>query len=239
VLIAALGPPYLPPRGAWPRLVLFSFLAGPVNQGAFLYGLSKTHPAHASLLYALTPAGVYLVGLMLGRERVALRRVAGIAVAFSGVAVLLLGRGLAEAAAMRVGDAWVLAAVAAWVAVTVEGKRLSQDMGPLRLSAWLLVLAGVWVLPFGLFVIDVPALAAAAPLTWAGVAYLVLFSSVSSYLLWNFALSRADASAVAVFTNLQPVGTALAAAVFLHEPITWSMALGGAAVLLGVRLASR
>jgi len=238
LLIAALGPPYVPARSLLPRLALFGFLAGPVNQGAFLYGLSKTDPAHASLLYALTPAGVYLGGLLLRRERFERRRVFGIGVAFAGVAVLLFGKGLADARGSIAGDAWVLAAVCAWVVVTMEGKELAAQLGPLRTSAWMLVFAGVWVALVSPWLLDARALAAAAPLTFAGIAYLVLFSSVASYLLWNFALSRADASAVAVFANLQPVGTALAAWWLRGEPLTLAMIAGGALVLGGVRLAS-
>lgn len=238
LLILALGRPYLPPRKLVPRLMLFGFLAGPVNQGAFLYGLSTTHPAHASLLYALTPAGVYLGGLMLKREKAEGRRVLGIAIAFAGVLVLLLGKGLAEASGTLAGDAWVLSAVVAWVVVTMEGKELAAELGPLKTSAWMLVFAGVWVAFVAPFVIDVHALAAAAPLTLAGIAYLVLLSSAASYLLWNFALSRADASAVAVFANLQPVGTALAAWWWRGEPLTLAMLIGGTLVLGGVRLAA-
>lgn len=237
-LIVLLGPPW-PERRLLPKLVLFGFLAGPVNQGAFLYGLSKTHPAHASLLYALTPAGVYLGGLLLRREGFVRKRVLGIAIAFSGVAVLLLGKGLAEARGSLEGDAWVLFAVAAWVVVTMEGKELAVALGPLKTTAWMLVFAGVWVALISPFVLDVAALKAAEPWTIAGLAYLVLLSSVASYVLWNFALSRADASTVAVFANLQPVGTAIAAALFLHQPLTITMAIGGVLVLGGVRLASR
>lgn len=239
LLILAMGRPFLPPRRLIPKLVLFGFLAGPINQGAFLYGLSKTHPAHASLLYALTPAGVYLGGLLLARERRERRRVLGIAIAFSGVLVLLFGKGLAGARGTLEGDAWVLAAVVAWIVVTMEGKQLAAEIGPLKASAWMLVFAGVWVAFVAPLLLDARALAAAEPLTLAGVAYLVLLSSVASYLLWNFALSRADASAVAVFANLQPVGTAVAAWAIRGEPLTWVMVAGGALVLGGVRLASQ
>ncbi len=238
-VILAMGRPFLPPRQLIPKLVLFGFLAGPINQGAFLYGLSKTHPAHASLLYALTPAGVYLGGLLLARERRENRRVLGIALAFAGVLVLLFGKGLAEARGTLEGDAWVLAAVVAWIVVTMEGKQLAAEIGPLKASAWMLVFAGVWVAFAAPFLLDARALGAAEPLTLAGVGYLVLLSSVASYLLWNFALSRADASAVAVFANLQPVGTAVAAWAIRGEPLTWVMVAGGALVLGGVRLASQ
>ncbi len=239
LLIPLLGRPFLPPRAMWPRLVFFGLLAGPINQGAFLYGLAQTNAAHASLLYALTPAGVYAGGLLLGRERVRSFRIGGILIAFSGVAVLLLEKGLADARGSLIGDLWVAVAVVAWIIVTLEGKGLSAAMGPMKTTSWMLVLSGVWVLPASFFVMDVHALAAASPFVLGGVAYLICLSSAGAYLLWYFALSRAPASSVAVFSNLQPIGTALGAATFLHEPLTVAMAVGGALVLTGVRLVSR
>jgi drug/metabolite transporter (DMT)-like permease len=239
LLIAVLGPPYLPPRSLWLKLAVFGLLAGPVNQGLFLFGLSKTSAAHAALLYALTPAGVYLSGLFLKRERVAARRIVGIVIAFAGVLVLLLEKGLAEARDSLEGDLWVFMAVIAWVAVTVEGRSLTSDMGPLKTTSWMLVFAGGWALLAAPWMLDAGALLAAGPWVKAGVAYLIVLSSAAAYVLWYYALSRAEASAVAVFSNLQPVGTALGAAAFLHEPLTVAMGVGGALVLVGVRYVSR
>jgi drug/metabolite transporter (DMT)-like permease len=182
---------------------------------------------------------VYVLGLLLGRERVAARRMAGIAVAFAGVLVLLLEKGLADARGSLVGDAWVFAAVIAWVVVTVEGRSLSAAMGPLKTTSWMLVLSGVWVALGAPFLMQMDALRAATPMVDLGLVYLIVLSSVGAYVLWYFALSRAEASAVAVFSNLQPVGTAIGAALFLHEPLTIAMGAGGALVLVGVRIASR
>jgi drug/metabolite transporter (DMT)-like permease len=238
-VIALLGPPYLPPRALWPKLALFGLLAGPINQGLFLYGLSKTTAAHASLLYALSPAGVYLGGLLLGRERFAARRIGGIVVALAGVTVLLLEKGLANAKGSLIGDAWVSLGVVAWVIVTLEGAKLSSAMGPLKTTSWMLVLSGVWVALASPWLVDPGALRSASSAVLGGIVYLIVFASAGAYILWYFVLSRMEASAAAVFSNLQPVGTALGAAAFLHEPLTVAMAVGGALVLVGVRVASR
>jgi len=57
LLLLRLRPPgqRLPPRAAWRKLLLLSFVAVPLNQGFFLYGLQLSTAAHASLLYTLTP----------------------------------------------------------------------------------------------------------------------------------------------------------------------------------------
>jgi drug/metabolite transporter (DMT)-like permease len=238
-VIALLGPPYLPPRALWPKLALFGLLAGPINQGLFIYGLSKTTAAHASLLYALSPAGVYLGSLVLGRERFAARRIGGIVVALAGVTVLLLEKGLANAKGSLIGDAWVSMGVVSWVIVTLEGAKLSSAMGPLKTTSWMLVLSGVWVALASPWLVDFGALRSASSTVLGGIVYLIVFASAGAYILWYFVLSRMEASAAAVYSNLQPVGTALGAAAFLHEPLTVAMAVGGALVLIGVRVASR
>ncbi len=69
--------------------------------------------------------------------------------------------------------------------------------------------------------------------------YLGVLTSVVSYLLWVYALSKTDASKVAIFSNLQPVATALAAWAILGEPLTWEIGVGGALVLLGLRVTQR
>ena len=72
---------------------------------------------------------------------------------------------------------------------------------------------------------------------WLGVAYLDLVTSVVAYLLWYWALAHLPAARVAVFTNLQPVATAVLAHVFLGEHVTPQFIGGALVVISGVVLA--
>ena len=65
-----------------------------MNQGFFLFGLSQSTASHAALLYALTPAVVFLLARRYLNEGRAGGKLAGIAVAFTGVVLILLDRGL-------------------------------------------------------------------------------------------------------------------------------------------------
>ena len=76
-------------RADLPRVLLLGFLVVPINQGFFLFGLAHTTPTHAALLYALTPVIVYLMARRLLGEGRALATLAGIAIAFAGVLVIL------------------------------------------------------------------------------------------------------------------------------------------------------
>lgn len=238
-ILAALPGRRLPPREDWAWLLGFGFLAGPVNQGLFMAGLQTSKATHGALLYALTPIGVYLLAVARGREVASARRLWGIGLAFAGVVVLLLGRGLREALEPLLGDLLILGAVASWVVWTTESKPFASRHGGLRTAAWSLLAGGLWMLPAAPFTVTREALAVVTPVGWWCLAYLVVMTSVVSYALWNYALARVEPSRVAVFANLQPVATALAAWGLLGEPLVWEVAAGGALVLLGVRLAQR
>ncbi|MCK8496876.1 DMT family transporter [Myxococcus fulvus] len=235
-LLALVPGPKLPPRNAWGRILFLGLMAGPVNQVFFFTGLSRSTAAHGALLYSLMPLGVYVLSLARGQERASTRTLAGIAVAFVGVVVLLLGRGLAEARGSLTGDLLILCAVMAWVVYTTEGKPFVAIHGPLRATAWCMTMATVMMLPFAPFVANPQALVATSTLAKGCIVYLGLLTSVVAYVLWYYALSKVSASKVAIFSNLQPAATALAAWALLDEALHWEIAVGGVLVLAGVRL---
>lgn len=238
-LLAALGAPRVPPRSTWGWWLLFGLLAGPVNQGFFVYGLSQSKASHAGLLYGLTPVGVYLLSIARGKERPTSSRLWGIALAFAGVVVLLFSRGLSEAMGPLVGDLFILGAVVAWVFWTAESRDKAQQFGGLRTAGWSLIAGALWCLPAAPFVVKGDEFLAAPAIVWWCLFYLVVLTSMGSYALWNYALSRTEASRVAVFANLQPIATALAAWALLGESLGWPLVVSAALVLAGVRLAQR
>jgi drug/metabolite transporter (DMT)-like permease len=198
--------------------------------------MQHTTAAHGALIFSLTPLGVYLVELARGRERPRWTATAGIVVALAGVLLLLLARGVTALSGLFLGDVLLLASLLAWVFYTTEGRELVASEGPLRTSAWSNIAGALMLLPLMPFVLRPERVFAASLLAKGAILYLGLGSSVLSYAIWFAALGRTDASKVAVFSNLQPVATALAAWALLGEPLSWEVVVGGALVLLGVRL---
>src|SRR5215475_5015506 len=235
-LVAILPGPALPPRRAVGTVLLLGLLAGPLNQGLFFAGLRQSTAAHAALLYALTPIGVYLYSVLRGRETPNTRAGMGLLLAFSGVLVLLLAHGLRALSGVFVGDLLILGAVTAWVLYTAEGKAFIGEHGALRATAWSMIAGALWLLPLAPWALQPELVLGASAVVKGAIVYLALLTSVVSYLLWYWALGRTDASKVAVFSNLQPVATAVAAWLVLGEHIGWEVAVGGALVLAGVRV---
>jgi len=243
LLLLRVRPPgqRLPPRSAWPQLLVLSFVVVPVSQGFFQTGLALSTAAHAALLYSLTPLFVLLLAQALRRELPGVRTALGTLIALAGTLYVLAWRGLDLSRGPLVGDLLLLVAVIAWAWFTAEGRPLVTVHGPLPVIAWTLIAGTAMYLPLGIASLAAPGtvhrIVHASGAAWLGVAYLVLVTSVVAYLLWYWALAHLPAARVAVFTNLQPLATAVLAHVFLGEHVTPQFVGGALVVISGVVLA--
>ena len=230
-------------RGDLARLAVLGFVAIPLNQGLFLFGLSWSTPGHAALLYAMTPVFVFLLALARREEKGSLLKVAGIATAFAGAAVVLVARGQlsgrAGASRALFGDVLVLLAVVAWAVYVVWGKPYAERYGVVATTGITIVTGSLLYLPLGLAFSRSSSFAALSPVGWGSVAYLVVLTSVVSYLLYYWALAREDASRVAIWSNTQPVLTALLAWAVYGDPLTPPFVVGGLLVIAGVVMTQR
>ena len=244
-------------RSDWRQLFFLGVVGVPLNQGLFLAGLALTSAAHAALLYALTPALVLLIGVRRGVERFSRGRVVGIALAIAGVAIVLVDAALRTPAAVApgtasaahqaagsnplAGDLMVLGAVVCWALYTALSRDVIARIGAMRATVGALGIGACVYIPIGLvswwwigFSFDhLPASA------WGSVAWLIVMSSVVSYFCWYYAIRRLDPSRVAVFINLQPIGTALAQWALFSLPLGPAFLAGGALVVAGVITAQR
>jgi drug/metabolite transporter (DMT)-like permease len=230
------------PRRDLARLAVLGFVAIPVNQGFFLTGLSMTTPGHAALLYALTPVFVFLLALARREERASRLKAAGIATAFAGAAVVLFSRGLLTGSAGArglLGDFLVLVGVVAWAVYVVWGKPYAERYGVITTTGLSIVMGSLLYLPVGLALSHVESFRALSTAGWGSLAYLVVLTSVVSYLIYYWALAREDASRVAIWSNTQPVLTALLAWVLYGDPLSPSFAAGTVLVIAGVVMTER
>ncbi len=217
-------------------LALFSV---PFNQGLFLYGMKYTLAAHGALLYAATPIMVLCLSCIWLKERPSALKITGIALGFAGVLLVLFEKGLDLSGQTLKGDILIFFAVLTWSVYTILSKKMLQKYRPLQVTGYSLMLGAALFLPIGLLPIlrqDY------ANITWSGLSsilYLALLTSVLGYLTWNWALSKIEASKVAVVSNLQPVFAAFLAWMFLGEKITHNFIIGAAVVAAGVILTEK
>lgn len=226
------------PPGAWWPLIWMGVLSNTLYQVFFMYGLTHTSVANASLIIATTPLLVAFLGAATGIE--ALRRpvVTGGILGFAGVAFILAGKGAALGVGGLAGDASIFGATLCWAIFTLGVRALRVRISTLRLTAWTMVTGAPGLLLLGapgLITLNWSTLGARA---WTGVAYSTLLAIVVAYILWNNGVRVVGSGRTAIFNSMIPLIAMLVAWPLLGEhprPIQ----IGGAVLIVSGVLLSR
>ncbi len=218
------------------RLFLLGGLNILVNQFLYLEGLRFTTPANSALLYALTPAIVFLLAIRVHWEQTNWKKIAGIIIAFVGTAILMLEHGASFGSENTKGNMLIFVAVIAWSLFTMLGKPLIIKYGALRVTAQHMIIGAFLYLPFGLFTLDIQLVSQFDLTIWEEILYLGIFASCINYVLWYYALGKLATSKVAIFQNLQPVLTTILALSLGLAHLSPELLGGGVLALAGVLL---
>lgn len=241
-----------PPLTPHTRRLLFleSFLGNFLFSICMLFGVSMTTAVAAGVVMSSIPAVVALLSLLFLRERVGWRSAAGIACAALGIGLFSLqkvapGTELAADATgpwgmnrALLGNLLVFAAVVCEASYVVIGKRLTDGLGPKRISAIINLWGFALVTPFGLWaalqfdfsVVSLP--------IWGLLLFYGLAASVWTVWLWMTGLKGVPASQAGVFTVMLPISAAAIGVVFLGERLTGLQVVAFGIALLGLVLAT-
>jgi len=225
----------IPPRDHL-KILLVGIVLIPANQLLFLVGQSLTTASHASLLFATTPIFIYLLAVLILKEKATFRRTFGIIIATAGVYLILTSGKIRFGREHLLGNLLIIAAVIAWAFGTIIGKPLAQKYGALRVTGLALTYGSLLYFPFGIYKTVQYPLSTVPWVGWFSVAYMAVVVSTFAYVLWYWILKYMEASRVAVIQNLQPIVASAAAVALLGEPITRHFVIGGVIILGGVLL---
>ncbi len=235
----------LPRREDWLPLVGLGFL-GFTGYHLFL-NLGESNPdvtaGTAALIIASDPAFIAILAIPLLRERIHPLRAIGIALAFAGLAVMILfaAPGSQLRFSLSVGALEVVPSVIFTAVYLVLGKNYLARYRPFVFVAYTIMLGTLLTLPvvaaaWPTFVHDVTSL------TWSGLLP-VLFLSVCptfiGYSLWFRAMERMPAAAAGAWLYVSTLIAVVGGILLLGEHVTESMILGGAMVIGGVVVAQQ
>lgn len=225
------------PAPVWRRLALIAVCGSVVNNLAIAWGQSYLAAALASLIVTSNPIFTTLISRLLLGEPLTRRKLSGIAMAFSGLMIVLL-YGSSEARFSvdnAVGVLILICAPLGWATYTVLSKPLLQQYEPHVIAGYTTILGGIMLSPMLLFNPELFGQAAAFSVrTWLAVMTMSVLAVFLGYILWYRGLRRLEPTQVAVYVYLVPFFGVLSAWLLLGETITRYLLLGGATILAGV-----
>jgi drug/metabolite transporter (DMT)-like permease len=224
------------------RLFLLSLFGTSLHYGAQTAGLQYTTASNASLYTTTGPITILLLSAILLGERITLRKAVGVLVAVAGVLVVMGWETLSSFELGNVkGDLLVLASIVMWGLFTVFGKKMTDELGALRVTAWVTILGAATMIPAGWGEARTTgfSLGDTSGEAWVAIAFLGVACSFFATLLYFVALGLSESQKVGVYLYTIPPMTAVVAALYLGEVITVNLVIGAVLVIGGVALTER
>jgi O-acetylserine/cysteine efflux transporter len=198
-------------------------------------GLRYVDASAAAVLTQLQlPFAALLAAFVFG-ERLSVRAISGIALAFAGV-VVIAGTPNIFAAGWT-GLVLMIAAAFFWAVASLQMKSLGR-ISPFAANAWLAVFAGPLLLAES-WIFEQSPLTSFSGLTLTGagaILYLVVMTTFVGYGIWFKLVQAHPVSVVMPFTLTNPMFGILSSALMLGEQITLQFMAGAALTLCGLAL---
>ena len=217
------------------QMFVISIIGGTIQYSLSFYGLKILDGASATLfVQAEIPFGILIAYFLLG-EKIPLKNIIGLIIAFVGIAIL---SGNPNLEGKMLGVLLVLSGAFLWSLAQVFAKDVSEKIGGLALTAWLGIFSGPQCIIASYFIEGntFDFITNATTQAWIIVIYLAVGMNVIGYSCWYSVLSRNPVNNVMSVLLLFPI-TGLLTSIFIlgETPNTYAY-FGGAIIISGVAM---
>jgi drug/metabolite transporter (DMT)-like permease len=227
------------PGGSFWKLVWLGVIGNTSFQLFFVNGVARTTSANSSLMVTTTPLIIALAGRLAGIEKITRKTAIGLALALSGVAIVMLMRGASVSRESITGDLLVLGAVLSWAIYVLGLRTVIGKISSLRVTALTMVTGTP-----GLMIAAVPGL---MHTDWRDVGirsvisifYSGCLALVMCYIIYNRSVRLIGGVRTSIYMCMIPVVAALIAWPVIGEKPTLMQALGAILISAGVLIAQR
>lgn len=199
-----------------------------------MLGISRLSGSVSSLLGAMNPIFIPILAAIFLGERLTAEKVGCVLLSMAGVVLIVGVNGTVDAA----GAVLMLLSVFLWSSTSIIIRRLAGAYDPMQVAMMAMLFAlpftGAWAaaeLHDNPCTVTLPAALA--------VLFMGLVGTAAAHSLWNYSLSKMDASFCSMFYPLQPLVASILGVLILHEQITPSFLAGGTIICCGIVAAVR
>jgi len=192
----------------------------------------------ALIVPTINPVLTVLFASFIG-ERLTANKLIGLAIATVGATIVIAGAtGLTFTGERLVGDLLMLGGAACWSVYSILGTITTRHGSPLGVTAIACLAGAAMLFPFGFLekgYADVPSWPLGA---WLDIGYLVVFATTIGFVLFYWAVRRFGAGLASMASYLVPIFALIQAVTILGERPALLQIVGGAIILVGVRVAT-
>jgi O-acetylserine/cysteine efflux transporter len=221
------------PRELLGRIFWLALISGTVPYGLVFSGLKDLYASTAILVVQLQIPFLAILGVVILKEKLSLRHILGMVLAFCGVIVI---SGEPRIQDNLVPVFLVITGGLVWAFGQVMIRKIGRYVTGMQLLAWVAGFAApqLFLSSFILEEGQFDALASAGWKEWAVILYVGLIMTAFSYSIWYWLLSQCEITRVAPYMLLNPLSTVFFSVLILGEDMTLTILFGGLIVLAGI-----
>jgi drug/metabolite transporter (DMT)-like permease len=207
----------------------------------FFKGLSLIEAGRASVVVATSPAFIAIGSAVFFKERLGWVKSSGVLLSILGAAVVVSRGDLTQVltGGAGLGEALILGCVLSWTTYSLIGKAVMRALSPLVAVSYSVAVGAVALFVAACFEGLGQDMRRATALDWLAIVYMAVFATVLGFVWFYEGVQEIGPTRASLCINFVPVFAVLLAFFLLGEPLTVSLALGAALVLLGTYLTNR
>jgi drug/metabolite transporter (DMT)-like permease len=240
VILAALVAPSLfkVNRRQWAKIGVAGLFGVVFNQVFYFEGLYRTTVIHTVVINTTVPIFTLLFSVVLKYEKMNLWRAMGMTLGVIGVLIVLEVERLQLSSRFLLGDTLILMNCLSFSLYLVLSKPINREVPPLTVTAGMFLIGSILIGVYG-----GPAAAHISwthfgPIVYGCIAFSVIGGTIGTYFLNNWALSRVDSSAVAIYIYIQPLVAGILSHFLFNETLSARMLIATILVFSGVAVAT-
>lgn len=226
------------------QIIVYSVLTSSISLGLLFWGMETTTVIGMSLITATIPLSIAITGYLFLREIITKKERVGMALAFLGTAVTIVGPSINGAISIgKLEGSFIifLYVVVNALAVVILKKLLRKGVDPLYLTNIAFIIGFATIAPFSIYKLglqnNLEILKNLSLSGHLGVIFMAFISGTLGYALSNLGQKTIEISEAAIFAYLTPVFSSILAIIWLKESITPVYILGAIAITAGVIIA--
>lgn len=211
-----------------------------INMLAFFKGLSYTTPINAAVIMATAPIMVFVFSVFLLKEKIILRKIIGIGIGLIGTLILILygQKSNVIGSNATLGNILVFLNATSYSLYLIIVRKLTQKYHPFTFVKWIYLIGIFLVLPFGFQELTEVQWQTFTFGIWWRIGFIVVLSTVVTYLFNLFALTELKPTTVGIFIYLQPVIATLYALSVGSDTLNTIKIIATLCIFIGIYLVS-
>ena len=229
----------LPPKRYWPWIIVTGLLQIAVNNAAVQIGVTSLGAGLVAVVNYSMPVWMSILAYFILHETLTKRKILGIVLSMVGMYVLMnvdiIGDMTGLLLTIGGAIAWAVAAVIVkYQDKVMHRQQQKETCTMIQYTKWQIAVGALFLWVYAM-------LFEQGQVTWSPMAvsclaYNGVLASALAFFLWNYILTKMEASKAGVASLGVPVVGVICNIIFMHEAVHWNTAVGMILILAGIFL---